>query len=111
MKLPLTGGCLCGGIRYEITRPRSWFTPVTARIASTSQAVPSRLASLYWTRLFGYLEKCHESSKVLLTVGALRAVAFAPIAPRLFAGNRDQEHWCRQWSGLFWAARSTTNLG
>ena len=21
MKLPLTGGCLCGGIRYEITRP------------------------------------------------------------------------------------------
>jgi hypothetical protein len=26
-------------------------------------------------------------------VGALRGAAFAPIAPRVFAGSRDQEHW------------------
>jgi hypothetical protein len=34
MKLPQTGGCLCGKIRYEITEARSWFTHVTVLTAS-----------------------------------------------------------------------------
>jgi hypothetical protein len=34
MKLPQTGGCQCGEIRYEVTEPRSWSTRAIVGIAS-----------------------------------------------------------------------------
>ena len=35
MKLPLTGGCQCGKLRYEITEaPQDWSTPAIAPTAS-----------------------------------------------------------------------------
>jgi hypothetical protein len=34
MKLPQTGGCQCGKIRYEITEARSWSTRAIVPTAS-----------------------------------------------------------------------------
>ena len=34
MKLPQTGGCQCGKVRYEITEEPQWSIPATAEIAN-----------------------------------------------------------------------------
>jgi hypothetical protein len=31
MQIPLTGGCQCGKLRYELSKRREWFIAVTAR--------------------------------------------------------------------------------
>ena len=41
MKLPQTGGCICGAIRYEITRERSKFMPAIAPTVSPSPVARS----------------------------------------------------------------------
>ena len=106
MNLPLTGGCLCRGIRYEITQLPIRYIPAVARTASISRGSAFAIGVMILDetlRLTGKVPRIIES---IADSGRVKGAAFAPIAPRVFAGNRVQEHWCREWSALFWAAHS-----
>jgi hypothetical protein len=63
MNLALTGGCLCGGIRYEIAQPPILVYTCHCTDCQHITGSAFSIGVMISARRFGYLERCHGSSR------------------------------------------------
>jgi hypothetical protein len=101
MRLPLTGGCQCGKIRYAITTSRSWYTHATAPSASARRVARSRWVSSSRKEHSASLEPSHDQFSAPLRAdarrrgGCVRSVAHGFAAVRNPARQRRIPcAWC-----------------
>jgi hypothetical protein len=89
MNLPLTGGCLCGAIRYEIFQPP--IMVYTCHCTDCQLHITGSAFAIGVMILDETLRLSGKASRAELIAGKLRGAAFAPIAQRVFTANRVQE--------------------